>query len=259
MRSHDESLIPASVLLPLFAPGPQSEPELWLLRRAEELRTHRGQVRVPGGRRDPTDADLIATALREAHEEIGLAPSEVEVLGVLDDCVTITGFAVTPYVGWIGSRLRRAPCPPRWLGVLGSPLGVPCRSARDDRPMGDLEAHRAVVRSGWRGHFRGATASILRGFMQALGEATPPRLDSIGVVVGGLGGGRLGLGSFVARGLCNGLGFRRHGGRGGGRGDGLLDGGNGDHRFGRQRRSRGESARVLRPEVLRPEALPPKG
>jgi 8-oxo-dGTP pyrophosphatase MutT (NUDIX family) len=179
VRSHDESLIPASVLLPLFAPGPQSEPELWLLRRAEELRTHRGQVALPGGRRDPTDADLIATALREAHEEIGLAPSEVEVLGVLDDCVTITGFAVTPYVGWIGEPFTPRPLPTEVARVFSAPLSafrvdpramtVPWGTSK--RIVLSYEAAGEVI---W-----GATASILRGFMQALGEGdpAPPRFQ----------------------------------------------------------------------------------
>jgi 8-oxo-dGTP pyrophosphatase MutT (NUDIX family) len=60
---------------------------------------HGGQVSFPGGKRSPGDVDLIATALREASEEIGLAPQDVEVLGTLDDVVTPTGFTITPVVG----------------------------------------------------------------------------------------------------------------------------------------------------------------
>src|SRR5438309_445715 len=68
----------------------------------DELRHHPGQISFPGGRRDPTDPDLAHTALREAHEEIGLDPAAVELLGPLRPVSTIvTDFAVYPFVGLI--------------------------------------------------------------------------------------------------------------------------------------------------------------
>ena len=78
--------------------------ELILTRRTESLSTHRGQVAFPGGGQDPTDADLVATALREAHEEVGLIPSLVDVVGLLDDIPTVTEETiVTPVVGFLKS------------------------------------------------------------------------------------------------------------------------------------------------------------
>jgi 8-oxo-dGTP pyrophosphatase MutT (NUDIX family) len=71
-------------------------------KRREDLRRHPGEISFPGGRYDETDADLEATALREADEEIGLAPEAVRVLGALQRTPTIvTGYAIYPFVGMI--------------------------------------------------------------------------------------------------------------------------------------------------------------
>jgi 8-oxo-dGTP pyrophosphatase MutT (NUDIX family) len=89
----------AAVLVPLLVVG--GEPSLLFTRRSSHLSRHQGQVAFPGGRHHPDeDADLVATALREAHEEIGLLPTDVHVLGVLDDIETVaTRFVITPVVG----------------------------------------------------------------------------------------------------------------------------------------------------------------
>ena len=70
-------------------------------KRTEHVETHKGQISFPGGMADPGDSGLAFTALRETHEEIGVHPSDVEVLGQLDDIVTMTNFRVTPFVGWL--------------------------------------------------------------------------------------------------------------------------------------------------------------
>ncbi|MFL5864746.1 MAG: NUDIX hydrolase [Solirubrobacteraceae bacterium] len=71
-------------------------------KRREDLRRHPGEISFPGGRHDDTDADLLATALREAEEEIGLPPVAVQVLGALQPTPTIaTGYAIYPFVGLI--------------------------------------------------------------------------------------------------------------------------------------------------------------
>lgn len=69
--------------------------------RTQRVEHHKGQISFPGGACDPEDVDLEATALRETWEEIGLSHEEVEVLGALDDLVTVTNFVVTPFVGVI--------------------------------------------------------------------------------------------------------------------------------------------------------------
>ena len=91
----------AAVLVPVFVDG-DGEPHLVFTRRRDDLRRHAGEVSFPGGRRDPTDEDLIATAPREAHEEIGLPAAAVDVLGALQPTPTIaTNYAVYPFVGLI--------------------------------------------------------------------------------------------------------------------------------------------------------------
>jgi len=99
-------LKPAAVLVAITD---RPEPGVLLTRRTETLRRHAGQVAFPGGRADPDDADLIATALREAEEEIGLPPTAVEVVGIADPYRTVTGFMVTPVVGVVPPDLPLFP------------------------------------------------------------------------------------------------------------------------------------------------------
>jgi 8-oxo-dGTP pyrophosphatase MutT (NUDIX family) len=114
---------PAAVLIGLFE-GREGEPRLWLVRRPSGLRTHSGQVALPGGKRDPTDPDLVSTALREAEEEIGLIRHQVEVLGVADDRVTSTGFVVTPVIGWITGSFEPRPNPSEVSRAFSAPLAT---------------------------------------------------------------------------------------------------------------------------------------
>ena len=156
----------ASVLLALFAPAPREAPHLWLVRRSEGVRTHRGQIALPGGKREPGDADFLATALRESHEEIGLRPSDVDVLGVLDDRETITGYLITPYVGWIANPFTPQPLAAEVARVFSVPLAAFEEEPRrtripwygTEREVLSYEVAGEVV---W-----GATASILRHFVE---------------------------------------------------------------------------------------------
>ena len=93
----------------LIAITRRPEPGVILTVRREHLRTHAGQVAFPGGRIDPEDPHPIAAALREAEEEIGLPPSEVEIWGAADVYRTITGYAVTPVLGSVPPGLPLAP------------------------------------------------------------------------------------------------------------------------------------------------------
>ena len=94
------SLQPAGVLIALFD-RPETGLSVLLTQRSTELNHHAGQVSFPGGRMEPDDANICVTALRETHEEVGIAPNQVSVIGYLDAMPTITGFAVTPVVGLV--------------------------------------------------------------------------------------------------------------------------------------------------------------
>ncbi len=96
----------AAVLVPLFL-GADGRPHLVFTKRRDDLRRHAGEISFPGGRRDDTDPDLRHTALREAHEEIGLEPGAVEIVGALQPTPTIaTSYAVYPFVGLIEAGLE---------------------------------------------------------------------------------------------------------------------------------------------------------
>ncbi len=79
----------------------ETGPTILLTRRSEHLRAHAAQVSFPGGRCDDDDTNCTFTALREAHEEVGLAPDDVRVIGYLNDYPTMTGFRITPVVGHV--------------------------------------------------------------------------------------------------------------------------------------------------------------
>jgi 8-oxo-dGTP pyrophosphatase MutT (NUDIX family) len=111
--------VDAAVLLPLY--GWPDEPGLVFTERRADLRRHAGEISFPGGRRDEGDADLAATALREAEEEIGLDPAQVEIGEALPPTKTfVTGYLVHPFVGRIPhpGELDLAPNPTEVETVL---------------------------------------------------------------------------------------------------------------------------------------------
>jgi 8-oxo-dGTP pyrophosphatase MutT (NUDIX family) len=92
-------LKPAGVLIPLF----ERDEGLTVLltERSAELKHHAGQIAFPGGRMEAGDSDITATALRETEEEVGIAPERVSIAGYLEPMPTVTGYAVTPVIGFV--------------------------------------------------------------------------------------------------------------------------------------------------------------
>ncbi|MEK6272692.1 MAG: CoA pyrophosphatase [Actinomycetota bacterium] len=107
----------AAVLIPIF--GHPEQPGLVFTERRSDLRRHAGEISFPGGLQDDPAEDLIATALREAEEEIGLDPSDVEVIGALPPVGTfVTGYKVHPFVGLIPEGLSFRPSPDEVAAIL---------------------------------------------------------------------------------------------------------------------------------------------
>lgn len=159
-------LRPAAVLL-AFEATPDGG-RLWLTKRSSALKHHPGQIAAPGGKKDDTDPDLVATALREAQEEIGLPAETVEVLGDLPAHETVTGFAMTPIVG----LLRQGFTPIPEAGEVAEVFHVPASHVQNS-------ANFMVQGRRWRGSRRyyfavpygpyyiwGATARVLRGLAE---------------------------------------------------------------------------------------------
>jgi 8-oxo-dGTP pyrophosphatase MutT (NUDIX family) len=159
---------PASVLLALL--DRPSGPTVLFTERAAHLKDHAGQVSLPGGRIAAGESAAEA-ALREAHEEVGLEPHAVELVGSLDEFLTGTGFIITPVVGVVTDREFVARADPREVaGVFEVPLGVILdRSAMS---VGYFERHGARLLT-YELHYGGrriwgATAAVLRNFQDVM-------------------------------------------------------------------------------------------
>ena len=131
---------PAAVLVAVVE---RPAPGVILTLRPDTMRKHPGQISFPGGRIDPDDDGPIAAALREAEEEIGLPPAEVEVIGVADRYRTVTGFEVTPVVGIIPPGLDLTPHPGEVADLFEAPLAYLLDPA-----------HQQVRSAQWRGRER---------------------------------------------------------------------------------------------------------
>ena len=151
----------ASVLIPVIAHADAAT--VLFTRRTPHLKAHSGQVSFPGGRAEPSDPTPEFTALREAQEEIGLAPERVEVLKRLPEYLTRTGFRVTPVVGVIAPPLELVPDAREVDEVFEVPLDflLDARNhQRRSREIGGRTAHYWEMEHG--GHvIWGATAGML--------------------------------------------------------------------------------------------------
>src|SRR5260370_882378 len=116
-----DGFLESAVLVPIVV-EPDASARLLFTVRPADMSKHAGQIAFPGGKRDPGDADLAATALREAAEELGIEPAAVEVLGLLDDVPTPTGFVITPVVARLLGPLELRPSAREVAEVFAVPL-----------------------------------------------------------------------------------------------------------------------------------------
>jgi 8-oxo-dGTP pyrophosphatase MutT (NUDIX family) len=158
----------AAVLVPLFKK--REDCHVLFTRRTDPVKYHKGEISFPGGVVDEGDSDLERTALREAFEEIGLKEDDVQIIGVLDDIVTITEFIVTPIVG-----LFPFPYPLKISEVeIAELIEVPLASLLDEECFSEREILRRgrkdVVYAFQYGEhiIWGATARILKQFLDLI-------------------------------------------------------------------------------------------
>jgi len=162
------SLARAAVLVPLFKKG--EDCHIVFTKRTDTVRYHKGEISFPGGVFDKKDLELKRTALREAFEEIGLEENDVQIIGMLDDIVTITQFIVTPFVG-----LFSYPYPFELSSIeIAELIEVPVSSLLDE----DCYSEREIIRGTrkeivyayqYESHIIwGATARILKQFLDMI-------------------------------------------------------------------------------------------
>ncbi len=158
----DGVLRPAGVLAPVIIRDGVAE--LILTKRSSALKHHPGQIAFPGGKLDENDDDIVAAALREAHEEIGLPPNLVDVLGTLPTHETVTGFQVTPVIGFVREEFVITAEPGEVEEVFFVPLSHVLKEAnfsvQSRRWRGQMRSYYAVPYGPY--YIWGATARMLR-------------------------------------------------------------------------------------------------
>jgi 8-oxo-dGTP pyrophosphatase MutT (NUDIX family) len=162
--------VPAAVLVPLV--NREAGVTILLTQRTAHLNAHAGQISFPGGRVDPGDIDRIDTALRETLEETGLPRHQVEPLGFLPDYDIMTGFRVTPVVGWVEPPFPLAPDPFEVAEVFEVPLAFildPANHRRHSHVRDGQLRHYFSMPYGER-NIWGATAGMLHRLYRTLGR-----------------------------------------------------------------------------------------
>ena len=180
---HPEMNPQAAVMIPLYER--HGDVHVVLTKRTDQVQRHPGEISFPGGRRENSDFDLAVTALRETNEEIGLLPDDVEIIGRVDDIVTITNYHVTAFVG----EIDYAVCPYSWCcqeREVAEVLEVPIAHLLERANVIEVPRNRngetmLMEAFQFREHvIFGATARMLRNFLnvtiQDMGELASRRV-----------------------------------------------------------------------------------
>ena len=154
-----ENLKASAVLIPLF--HNQGQYHVLFTERSDEVNFHKGEVCFPGGTQEPSDSSILQTALRESEEEIGLEPKDLEILGELDDSITLTSnYVISPFVAFIPHPHPLKTNGKEVKGIFSIPLSflLDEDNFRQDSHAYEYEGH--II---W-----GATARIVRQFVDLL-------------------------------------------------------------------------------------------
>ncbi|NLT68015.1 MAG: CoA pyrophosphatase [Acidobacteria bacterium] len=157
----------AAVLMPVFRSG--DDFCFLLTRRTEEVQTHKGQISFPGGMREGKE-ELVQTALRETFEEVGIAEDRIEILGRFHDYISINGYRVAPFAGFIDGPFTTTPQIHEVAEVLKVPFGLfldPEKLRKEKSVFRDKEVN--VYFFSYGNHqIWGLTARIIKEFMETL-------------------------------------------------------------------------------------------
>lgn len=170
ITQENSELTPAAVLILLFEKDDQLH--VVLTKRTDSVEHHKGQISFPGGTKNEEDVTIIATALREAEEEIGLLINSIEVLGLYNDFITPSGFCITPVVAFLSSMITFSINPLEVSEVFDAPLSFILNNQNEQ-----VEFHmfngikRPVYYYNYGNHeIWGTTAVIIRSFLLDLAE-----------------------------------------------------------------------------------------
>ena len=167
-RKLTSNLLAAAVLIPIISR--EESLSVLLTERSPDLKHHAGQISFPGGRMDPQDRDIRATALREAQEEVGIDPAHVEIVGYLDPNPTVTGYAVTPVVALVELRQELIIDPLEVKAAFEVPLPFLLDEGNEELSELEFAGVTVPIAEFNYGHYRiwGATAGMLIEFRKIL-------------------------------------------------------------------------------------------
>jgi 8-oxo-dGTP pyrophosphatase MutT (NUDIX family) len=166
----DSSRISSAVLIPLYQD--HTGWHIIFIKRTETVKTHKGQISFPGGGRDKVDKTLRDTAIREACEEIGLRPADIEILGELDDEITTTSnYIVTPFAGLIPWPYKFTPERAEVAEIISVPVAALLDKKNLKAAIETLDG--GIIVDSYNYHYQGrliwgATARILHKFLDIL-------------------------------------------------------------------------------------------
>ncbi|MBW2039044.1 MAG: CoA pyrophosphatase [Deltaproteobacteria bacterium] len=164
----EPDLTRAAVLLPLFLKDDSYH--VLFTKRTDRVKHHKGEISFPGGISETSDEDLLATALRETHEEVGVKPEDVEIWGEMDEVVTMSNFIVSPFVGLIPYPYPFDTCSEEIEELILLPLGCFHKEgilAEEYRTYQDKTQLVYIYHCG-RHIIWGATAKILKQFLDLI-------------------------------------------------------------------------------------------
>ncbi len=118
--SFSGNLTPSSVIVLIIQT--ESAYKILFNKRTYNVQDHKGEISFPGGRKDKSDQDLLSTALREFEEEMGVASTNIDIIGKLSDVVTSSNYLITPYVGTTSSKLHFSPNPKEVELIIQIPI-----------------------------------------------------------------------------------------------------------------------------------------